>query len=1270
MSYTRVFNDFKRRLLNGEVEPSFNCSAYLMNSEYEQIYDNLQYMRSISDFERMNYDALHANEYGLAGSALASGKVIQNDYYRETSYDEETDFTSDPVFVTSANSATYISYAAGTNKHRNLVMQDYIDTYGGFFLVSKIDEFNKMCSIIEESECERYAVVLADDIENVVVNDSLLNKTRQHPFRGVFDGNGFAMQIQKMFVNDRTCGIFGYIADEGVVRNLIVQPAKIEGASGIDVYSTSQISLDTIKLGQGDVRFGILAGVNEGMCENVVVNADISFYGKWRPNIYFTHNKYVDDSVDEVSLYSPEWQAASSYDVNSISSISSYSNLCFPTQLCINSEANLIPYVGYFGEAAFAHAVEQASKLEKPMYEYPMSGTLGYDGFDIDSNKNTTFCRDIELLYSQNCESYDNSNGHNKDTYSTVHTQRDIMQRGTFRLGPNNRAAYLIGGVFGLNNGCINNVNYSGTMNFNNCTVALIGGIAGRQARGTSHNSIGSLNISTTSGAFADTITVNLPEKTYLTQQVLHATPLSSVVSPNDMIHGSITIYSDDESNTETADCYISPANQYAKRFLPRYQYKSSYIGELSASASNSQSDYSFNACKILSVSTIPVEDEYSPEEIIVNSQAFPDGTVKLKPYSFSLSNAFLRIDSLDTTPQQANLVTNDKNTYMHVDGKTTGDITLVQDTSRMFINLSGQIEGSPTSSVYCTVTADLSATNMSTYVVTAIDDSNTVTKTGECELFNIKLPPLFHVGGYCGEYVLTDRYLRSDKFESDNDVSAYVYNDMQMLYDMSTCGGFASLSNQAKIGDDENDIAARQYGTYNTIAGFAACISVDTMNKSDCDTISSYSYTSATKLHYKYFMNSNFSANLQNDSKLNTVFSTPASFAKYFYYTPDMLPAVIMAASHGRSHSKSKTYEPNFGITWLDQLFYGSGQVEPGSESSDKQSNYAYWMKNDEWTDKYVNTISQAGYSESVEHAAEQNYAYDNKTQLLETFFKFNTDAQAANLTAYSPKQQMPGMLNTPFQYPAGRAGYSQTKYDNANTRESAYSFSTNDEYYNKTTAIAHFDNTVVPANITLKTTAIEEVKPDSNLQSYIFTYSSTTVSDVLSPVKLNLSYASAYSLSDMSNTVESVDFPAFLQKEQTNKCYILTSDSFSSIFSANNHNMPTNFNFVADDNEPLTSNRLVYGFIPTTADIVKCLDTDPLAHLYCSGISATDLQYVLIIDDKYRPIFDIKLDIENVNNQGYSVEFDKAGYHTSDVSNLSYTYSGGMAINIKTGN
>ena len=76
MSISRVFNDFKRKFIAGEVPPSFDCTAYLMNSNYEKIYDQIQYMRTMDDFYTMNPNALYYENGALCGNALASGSYI------------------------------------------------------------------------------------------------------------------------------------------------------------------------------------------------------------------------------------------------------------------------------------------------------------------------------------------------------------------------------------------------------------------------------------------------------------------------------------------------------------------------------------------------------------------------------------------------------------------------------------------------------------------------------------------------------------------------------------------------------------------------------------------------------------------------------------------------------------------------------------------------------------------------------------------------------------------------------------------------------------------------------------------------------------------------------------------------------------------------------------------------------------------------------------------------------------------------------------------
>lgn len=136
----------------------------------------------------------------------------------------------------------------------------------------------------------------------------MFGTSREHPFRGVFDGNGYQVHVNSLYISQRVNGLFGYIAEEGIVRNLtLTHRLDSTGISPVEVNSNQYVSLDTIKMGLGDVSFGLLAGVNCGLCENVAVSADLKFNGRLRPNVYFTHNKTVDDE-SIASLYSDAWR--------------------------------------------------------------------------------------------------------------------------------------------------------------------------------------------------------------------------------------------------------------------------------------------------------------------------------------------------------------------------------------------------------------------------------------------------------------------------------------------------------------------------------------------------------------------------------------------------------------------------------------------------------------------------------------------------------------------------------------------------------------------------------------------------------------------------------------------------------------------------------------------------------------------------------------------------------------------------------------------------
>lgn len=217
-------------------------------------------MRTIDDYAALDSAALHYDEtsQSIVGTALATGQVIQNHYYHAS--EDETD---EPIFVSTANSATYIKALniPITKLWRVNQVKSYIEEYGGFFMPKKLEELRRTAEIVNSVGCDRCAIVLAGEISNVSANGAMFGISREHPFRGVFDGNGYQMHINHLYLSQRVNGLFGYVAEEGVIRNLtLTQKVDYTGTSPVEIDSNQYISIDTIKMGLCDVTFGFLEG--------------------------------------------------------------------------------------------------------------------------------------------------------------------------------------------------------------------------------------------------------------------------------------------------------------------------------------------------------------------------------------------------------------------------------------------------------------------------------------------------------------------------------------------------------------------------------------------------------------------------------------------------------------------------------------------------------------------------------------------------------------------------------------------------------------------------------------------------------------------------------------------------------------------------------------------------------------------------------------------------------------------------------------------------
>lgn len=460
-----------------------------------------------------------------------------------------------------------------------------------------------------------------------------------------------------------------------------------------------------------------------------------------------------------------------------------------------------------------------------------------------------------------------------------------------------------------------------------------------------------------------------------------------------------------------------------------------------------------------------------------------------------------------------------------------------------------------------------------------------------------------------------------------------------------------------------------RQYNSYNTVASFAADISLDTMNKSNCDSISAYPYTSADSQRITKFNDVFCNLHVDKMDSIWNKFVTTSDFVRYMNYTPDAMPAVIVSEPHGRGHAADggKTYEPNFGITWLDQLFFKGN---------------AYAHKTGELTDAFINSFAQSRMSSAVD--TDVIDAWEHHSHLYETYFKFeyeNVDvytAHSAQITSYVTRQSDVNLSNdeilidTPYQYTQGRIGYSPQF---VKTYE-GYSYKTNDirSYYTPTIATicsaTNDENDDASAKVIDLIESIDNTKRNYE-PVYVYTYDTKTVSYQLPVVPLTLQYTDRYAYDKDLGTARPIRVNPYLNYAMSahyNKAFALASNSYSTIYDVNKDNFNTLPAFTNNDT-PLSSNDIVFGFIPNSADILKCLNQTVSANLYCSGISANDLQYLLIVDSDRHIVFDTKLDITAADNDGYVIEFD--GIRTTEPYNgISNVYTAGdlsgLAINI----
>lgn len=386
-----IFNSFKKRYLNGEVPTNDKWTFIPVSEDFKNRYEHddvkLEMYRSLSDFNRVSPEtfkyecsaqspyikgkvqtvSVNDPSFKLKGTGLIEGYTINYIWKKSQNTIEK------PLFVDSSNSANFY-----TNFNENVSGNNYINSYinaGGFYYIRSYGQYKWFAD--RSSKNNNLIGVFGNDLSAVITDPVGVEENK--PFEGILDGNyhKFHLMIKGKHTDN---GLVGVLGKRGIVRNF-----KIKGTSfNNSIECDKQITLEHIKKDGRDINCGMLVGRNYGRIENIDAGAmgEFKLYA-FVPSVYSVTNK-----ADKYKWN--EWKnpVREKYDGNN-------DNFFYLNSFCINSPANICPYVGYFNEGKFAEGFEGVI-AETNGYAYvDTNNTAYFTKYFLNNNDDKTFTYDV-----------------------------------------------------------------------------------------------------------------------------------------------------------------------------------------------------------------------------------------------------------------------------------------------------------------------------------------------------------------------------------------------------------------------------------------------------------------------------------------------------------------------------------------------------------------------------------------------------------------------------------------------------------------------------------------------------------------------------------------------------------------------------------------------------------------------------------------------------------------------------------------------------------
>lgn len=534
-----VFNNFKKRLMEGDVPDRDIWKFYPVNKNF--IDDNknfIKYIKQTSDIELINKtDSI--DKY--------ISKINDIKYVYKTMY--KVDVPMEPLYVNIDNFDVF-NEQNPNNAHLKDIFLDENGRYfrpggtkwvlkdngemeevripRGFYFVKTAEELLWCANKVNGTEYDNTInIVLGDNIgrsnedsnpnlidilnsenSNYKLIDFSIGSNPAQPFNGIFYGNGFKIWNIILECNNEVNGLIGYLGYDGIISTIDIDGTNV-------LKCNKKINIDHLIKSGSDINAGLLCGKNNGKIEYVRVLNNV-LVTQFYPEMYSMSNK-----TDE-NLASGNGNAYPFY----------------PDYYCYNSPGNIIPYIGYFNEGVaatfsgfyeigsggvnltywntknnFAEVRSNAGKISPMEWYYWIGATNADESYSYTHFTDPRYRTNV-LWYDGNLVSYVNEmygfKMAQKSDIGIVLENEITMDRylgewfrntkyvdyfnKSIKLSQQNRQAYYVSPLVGMNNSVIDNVYEDCKLYTSGTFVGFMGGLAGKQANGKITNSV--INVS------------------------------------------------------------------------------------------------------------------------------------------------------------------------------------------------------------------------------------------------------------------------------------------------------------------------------------------------------------------------------------------------------------------------------------------------------------------------------------------------------------------------------------------------------------------------------------------------------------------------------------------------------------------------------------------------------------------------------------------------------------------------------------------------------